>query len=83
MGILSSDPIDGMLSIQLKDFQMFLNFPNVHNSQSTVLIYYKICRDLSKSADFSSNFSSFPLKQVKRLLLLLFLLSFRLNGLQL
>lgn len=55
-------------SIQITDSTKFLNLnceSSVSKSDSTVLIYYKICKELSKSADFSNQFSTFPLKQVR------------------
>ena len=71
LGTLSSNSnsnlIFGMTTIQIRDaavLKLFLNLQVYDENCSIVLIYYKICPDLSTSADFSSTFSSFPLKHV-------------------
>jgi hypothetical protein len=60
---------DGLKCIQLtsgEDYCLLLKDSIVH-SDSFVLIYYKVCSELSKSADFSAIFSVFPYKQVSKL----------------
>ena len=51
-------------SIQLSNNSRYLNIPSIKADESIVLIYYKIFKELSTSADFTDQFSTFPLKQV-------------------
>lgn len=74
LGILSSNPMmifsnqsESSATIQLPNSNHFINLNDkITNKKDNnlVLICYKIQKELSKSADFSIQFSSFPLKQV-------------------
>ena len=66
MGILSFDPLifNQSKSLNISNYFINLNDKNKNKNDNFILIYYKIRKELSKSADFSNQFSSFPLKQV-------------------
>jgi len=70
LGILSSDPLifNQSKSSMISNYFINLNDKNRNKNKNDnlVLIYYKIRKELSKSADFSNQFSSFPLKQVNK-----------------